>query len=163
MRFITKSKALVAAAALTLGLTACSTTTALSDILSTTQGQSFLAALGATGSLLPGIQNVISAIDGGLSGAATQDALNTVCYALPWADGALDLFGPVAGVNSAIVSSTDAAVSAFEAGVCKNPPTTLAQAIQDGAQIFVNIENQLKGVGVPVTVPVSTSMTARHL
>lgn len=156
--------ATLGAFAVALGLTACNGTepTDIATLLSSTQGQSFLTALGAGGNLIPGIESVLANINTAIStnGAA---ALQTVCFALPWADGALDLFGPAANINSTVISETDAAVKAFVAGPCATPPTTLATAIQDGAQLFLNIENELKTNGVPVDVPASTSLTAGRL
>jgi hypothetical protein len=148
----------IAIAVIALGLTACTAIeTDISTAVDSVAGQAFLAALGLNGSLNSGVQSVVTAVDDGLGSAATQDALNTVCYALPWADGALDLFGPVAGVNPTIVTTADDAVKAFEAGPCTTPPTTLAAVVTEGVQLFMNIETEIKTLGVPVVVPAASA------
>jgi hypothetical protein len=161
MNRITKA---LGAITITLGLAGCgSVGTDIASLLSSGIGQSFINALGIGGTLIPGIQNILDGIDTGIGSNATQAALQTVCTALPWADGALDLFGPDVKISATVISDIDVSVKAFVAGPCANPPTNLAQAITDGAQLFLNIETALNANGVPVAVPSSTHMRAMQL
>jgi hypothetical protein len=154
-------------AAIALSMTACSAVqleTNIASLLSSAPGQAILSALGANGTLTAGIQTVVTAVDNGLASGATQNALKTVCYTLPWADSALDLFGTAAGIDATVISTTDAAVKAFVAGPCTTPPTTLAAAISQGVQLFMNIEGALNANGVPIVVPAaSRAMTVKML
>jgi hypothetical protein len=150
---------------LTVGLAGCGSSggSDIASLLASPIGQAFINALGIGGTLIPGIQNVLDGIDSGISSPTAQAALQTVCTALPWADGALDTFGPAVNISATTIADVDASVKAFVAGPCTTPPTNLASAIADGAQLFLNIQNALSTNGVPVAVPPSAHMRAMQL
>lgn len=158
-------KNLLAAAVVAAGLslTGCSAisnltsaATTVESVLNTAAGQAFVTALGAGSGVTGQISNVagtINSINTGVSSPTAQAALKDVCYALPWAQGALDLFGPYIKVSAATISQVDAAVTAFKAGPCVTPPTNLAQVVTEGTQLYQTITSNLKAGGVPVAVP----------
>lgn len=156
---------LLTAIALVAGLSACSAigslTSAASDvnaILNTDAGKAFVSALGSgsgVSSQIGSIAATINSVNGAVSSPGAQTALKDVCYALPWAQGALDLFGPYIKVSTTTISQIDAAVASFKNGPCATPPTNLAQVVSEGTQLYQSITASLKSGGVPVVVPAS--------
>lgn len=134
---------------LVLGLTACSTVgtitgTSLATLASSSVGSSLLNALLNT--LAPGVNAAIAK-----GGAAAQADLKLVAYALPWAQQALDFFGPAVGVPTAKIAGLDATLKDAEA-ILANPPTDVATAVLAGTTAWQDVMAVLKPVVVVAPV-----------
>lgn len=144
-----------------LTITACNggTTTPddLTTVLASSQGQAFVTALGSGGNLIPGMSKVLADVNAGVVDAAND--LPFICTALPWADKALDVLGPMAKVDPSTIAETDSAVAAFERGPCAAPPANLAAAVGQGASMWTQVNAILKAGGVPVAAPTVTPAT----
>ncbi len=154
MNRITKT---ITAGTIMIGIVGCSTATNIATLLNSAVGQSFITALGTAGTLIPGLQAVITQVDNGITGNGTV-ALETICFALPWADGAVDFFGPAVKIPATTISEIDAAVASFKMGPCTNPPTNLASVLGEGVALFIAIETDLNQNNVPVVAPPSATI-----
>jgi hypothetical protein len=124
----------------------------LANFLISAQGTVFLNALGAGGSLIPGVNVVLLEIDGGL--ALVQSDVDIMCYALPWAQGALVFFEPELRLNPAFDTDEKVAYQVVMA-YCSAPPSDVQGAVQALARMYLVVMSALNGQGVPVAIPLS--------
>jgi hypothetical protein len=142
------SKRIIAIAfTLGLGLAACAgTASSLSSLASSAIGQSFLTAIFKN--LAPGIDAAIAK-----GAAAGAPELKVAAYALPWAQGAVDLFGSALGMSAAAVTATDGAIRHAEADV--------AAALANPAGVnAVALLGEVKAIWDQVTVDLAPATKA---
>lgn len=90
-----------------------------------------------TNTLVPGIN---TAIADGVN--ATQKDIDTLVYALPWLQAAVDGLGPSVGLSASWIATTDAAIVAVEADL-KNPPKSIGQVAVDAALLWSQVKTAL--------------------
>jgi hypothetical protein len=130
----------------------CAGLTAAATFIVSPQGQAFLNAIGAGGSLVPGVNAVVAAVDAGLS--VTKSDVAIMCYAVPWAQGALTFIEPDLHFPATVIQDEAAAYSGVMA-YCQSPPSDIPSAVEALARMYLSITNTLSTGGVPVTVPVT--------
>ena len=90
-----------------------------------------------TSTLAPGINDAIAKGE-----AAAAPELQTVAYALPWAEKALEVFGP-RFLDAATMAKIDADVKAAEALVA-SPPADIGSAVVAALQVYQEVKAAVK-------------------
>ena len=138
MSIITKSRAVrFGLGAALLALTACG------GVPATVASPVEAALINAlTNSLAPGINQAVANLAGKVT--SNQD-VQLVGYALPWAKEALDALGPKAGLSTATMAELDAAVSGAEQ-LLANPPQDVGSAVAIALAAYNQVQAALKPV-----------------
>jgi hypothetical protein len=138
-----KIRAFITATALVVSLAACGSAPsglATSPVVDSV-GASLINAL--TDTLAPGLNAAIA------EGAqASQADLNTIAYWLPWAQKAVDYFGPTLKMPAADIAAIDAGVAQVTADLA-NPPSNVGSVVAEAAALATKVTAALQ----PVTSP----------